>query len=194
MTTAASADQFRVLASSDCGRTWTELLKRNNTTTPKLSTIGDAAADIVAGTFIPEPSQYRSDSLSLNTLIGAGNNISVKFEMTSELGNYLYLDNVTIGGIQTSVNNYFNQTFSASIAPNPGDGSSKLLINPVTGQSVRVELIDITGKLVSSKELTPELYFSAEIQDLFGPVKPGIFIIRLSSDAGVRVIKWENKN
>jgi len=29
---------------------------------------------------------------------------------------------------------------------------------------------------------------------LFGPVKPGIFIIRLSSDAGVRVIKWENKN
>lgn len=194
MTTAASADQFRVLASSDCGRTWTELLKRNNTTNPKLSTIGDAAADIVAGTFIPEPNQYRSDSLSLNSLVGAGNNISVKFEMTSELGNYLYLDNVTIGGIQTSVNNYFNQTFSASIAPNPGDGNSKLLINLVSGQSVRADLIDVTGKLVSSKELAPASEFSTEMQDLFGPVKPGIFIIRLSSDAGVRVIKWENKN
>jgi hypothetical protein len=194
ITSAASADQFRVLASSDCGRTWTELLKRNNTTTPKLSTIGDTPSDVVAGTFIPEPNQYRLDSLSLNNLSGAVNNISIRFEMTSDKGNYLYLDNVSIGGITTNLRGEENGASNIRVIPNPGDGNSVLRLESLKGLSPTAELVEISGRVLSSFKLPSLTSMDITIRDAFGNQKPGLYFIRVSSSEGVRIIKWENKN
>jgi len=194
MTTAASADQFRVLASSDCGRTWVELLKRNNTTNPKLSTIGDTPSDIVAGTFIPEPNQYRFDSLSLGNLPGAGNNISIRFEMTSDKGNFLYLDNVSIGGITTSITEAARISGGVKIIPNPGDGNA-LLITGLNGASqARAELIEISGKVLAGYDLPLGENHGVKMNDAFGRQKEGLYFIRIQSQEGVQVIRWENKN
>jgi len=194
MTTAASADQFRVLASSDCGRTWVELLKRNNTTNPKLSTIGDTPSDIVAGTFIPEPNQYRMDSLSFSNLPGAGNNISIRFEMTSDKGNFLYLDNVSIGGITTSLSASSRSLAGVKIVPNPGDGNSLLITGLNGGDYAHAELVEISGKVLASYVFPAGENRGVKMNDAFGQQKEGLYFIRIRSFEGVQVIRWENKN
>jgi len=192
LTTAASSDQLRVLASSDCGRTWIELLKRNNTSTPKLSTIGDTPSDVVVGTFIPEPAQYRLDSLSLSSLPGSGNNISVRFEMTSEKGNFLYLDNVVIGGITTGFNDISLEGKGISIAPNPGDGNAVLQLSRLGAQVLGVELLDLQGKVLSSSKIEVSGNTRMTMNEAFGPQKTGIYLIRVKSASGIQSLKWAN--
>lgn len=193
MTTAASADQLRVLASSDCGRTWTELLKRNNSTNPKLSTIGDTPSDIVAGTFIPEPNQYRRDSLSFASLAGSGNNISIRFEMTSDKGNFLYLDNVVIGGITTGNAPELEKKESFLILPNPGDGNSILRIEGFAGKNIPTELLDVQGRIISSGNILSDGNQKLTMREVFGNINPGVYMVRIYTPAGIQVLKWANQ-
>ena len=192
MTTAASTDQLRVLASSDCGRTWTELLKRSNTTNPRLSTIGDTPSDVVAGTFIPEPNQYRSDSLSFASLAGSGNNVSIRFEMTSDKGNFLYLDNVVISGITTSLEQQTLNPESIQIQPNPGDGNSIFRVNGFSGKQIRSELLDLQGRILSSYSFKADENNLFTMREVFGSQNPGIYLIRIHTPAGIQVLKWSN--
>ncbi len=193
ISTAASADQLRVLASTDCGKTWTEYFKRSNTTNPKLSTIGDGVSDVVPGSFIPEPFQYRKDSISLASLPADVKNLIVKFEMTSEKGNFLYMDNFEISSITAADKLLATGKLALDIFPNPTrDQSSLVLRNPNSG-SIAFELLDVTGKVMSSRNIKTNI--GAEVStistaDLFGKVGPGIYFIRAKSGSEEKVIRW----
>ena len=190
--TATALDMFRVLGSTDCGRTWTELMRRTNGTNPKLSTIGDTPSDVVVGTFIPEPSQYRQDSLSLNNLTGNASNISIRFEMTSDKGNFLYLDNVIIGGITTDVAGEIRNQETMVIQPNPGDGGAILNLAGFSNREILAELSDLQGRKISQYNLNGQDAVSVRMQDAFGLQRPGMYLLRIKTKDGIRLLKWLN--
>lgn len=192
VSTATAVDQLRVLASTDCGRTWTELLKRNNTTNPKLSTIGDTPADVVVGSFIPEPTQYRRDSLSLNNLAGSAANISIRFEMTSDKGNFLYLDDVVIGGITTDLDESFSSQQQIRIQPNPGDGSAVLNLAGFAGKEINAELTDLQGRILGSFTSVGGESVQIKMSEAFGNHKQGIYLLRVRTSEGMRILRWVN--
>lgn len=193
VSTAASADQLRVLASIDCGKTWTEYYKRSNITNPKLSTIGDAAGDVVTGSFIPEPFQYRKDSISLSSLPTDTKNLIVKFEMTSEKGNFLYLDNFEISSITASDKLISNDKLAIEVFPNPTKDNSSLILRSPNSGSIVFELLDVTGKVLNTQSAKTNM--SGEISnistsDLFGKVSPGLYFIRAKAGNEEKVVRW----
>jgi hypothetical protein len=195
--TAASADQLRVLISTNCGKTWTEAWKRSNTTNPKLSTIGDGTADVVTGSFIPEPNQYRKDSISLASLPADTKNLIVKFEMTSETGNFLYLDNFWISQNVTGIEEVRQSVkMDMILYPNPSDMEARLMIKSPGSKPVRIELRDIAGRTIAVKDIQAfNLFETAEfsVGEAFQTVGPGVYFIHAQSVSAEKTIKWLRK-
>jgi hypothetical protein len=85
-----SFDRLRVLASKDCGLTYTSVYSKSG---PTLATAGDSDADFT------DPTQYewRKETVGLTTGFVAGsNNIIIQFENRNDFGNNIFIDNVNI--------------------------------------------------------------------------------------------------
>lgn len=189
--TAATVDQLRVLVSGNCGQTWTPVIVRNNTTNPPLSTIGMGNGDIVTSTFIPEPSQYRKDSVMLSMLPANTTSLLVKFEMTSERGNILYIDNLNIGRNVVSNNALYsrNQDF-VRLVPNPNQGEAFLEWAQDGGnQMVSIQLFDVTGKRLNTY-LSQEHAERLNTKELFGTLQKGVYLIQISKGNKIQNIRW----
>ncbi|MGI8893143.1 MAG: M43 family zinc metalloprotease [Bacteroidia bacterium] len=81
-------DSLFVLASEDCGATWSRIYSKGNN--PALAT----ANDITAG-FVPTTSQWRKESINLDSYAGKSN-VKFAFEAKSGWGNYCYVDDINI--------------------------------------------------------------------------------------------------
>jgi PKD repeat protein len=193
VSTAAAADQLRVLYSVNCGKTWVEVYKRSHTTTIKLSTIGDAATDVVASTFVPEPFQYRTETVSLASLPLSSPNVMIKFEMTSEKGNFLYLDDIRLT-TNTSIENLTRANgLEISLRPNPSSNESTLFFRNATSPSLAVQLTDLTGRVLSTAQiagLDGSSVQSASTSELFGKVPVGMYFIKVRTLGEEKIIRW----
>jgi PKD repeat protein len=187
---ATSTDQLRVLASVDCGQNWTPLITRNNTSNPTLATV----TGFVISDFIPEPTDYRKDSVSLSALTNGITNLLLKFEMRSDKGNNLFLDNVRIGNLALTSNfdieNEANK-LDVNVFPNPSNGISTFSIrNPKAGK-VEIELLDVLGRKISEKGLMDaQSEFSIQSNEVFGSVEKGIYFIKLRTSTEEKIARW----
>ncbi len=82
-------DSLIVSVTTDCGGTWTRLYAKGNQI---LSTNGGAN---ITSAFTPNASQWRKDTVSLQTYLGQPN-VKVRFENYCGYGNNLYVDNINI--------------------------------------------------------------------------------------------------
>jgi PKD repeat protein len=86
---ATYSDSLRVLVSTDCGATWTSVYYQGGT---NLATAPDNT-----NAFTPTATQWRKDSINLNTYINQPN-VMIAFRNIGRWGNNLYLDNINING------------------------------------------------------------------------------------------------
>lgn len=82
-------DSLVILASSDCGTTWSRLYAKGGT---QLATAPNTTAN-----FTPTAAQWRRDSIVLNQYVGQ-QYVQFKFQSKSGYGNPLYIDNINIRG------------------------------------------------------------------------------------------------
>jgi PKD repeat protein len=192
--TATASDQLRVLISTNCGQTWSEVWKKSNTTPNPLSTIGNTATDVVPGNFIPEPFQYRKDSISLSSLPQNTSNLMVKFEMTSQRGNFLYLDDVRVGNLTTAQSEILAAAdFKVNLFPNPTSGESTIEIRNLKSSQVQISLTDLAGREIARSETAAdasESLVQISSQKAFGKVNNGFYFIRIRNGASEKVIRW----
>lgn len=193
ISTATAADQLRVLISTDCGKTWTEMFKRSHTTNPPLSTIGNSAADVVSGTFIPELSQYRLDSISLASLPETTTNLLVNFEMTSERGNFLYLDNFRIAGVTSVADDILSKELSVLVIPNPSESNAVIRVQAGRSGSADIKVTDLTGRVHFSDRI--QIYNNsgeAEIKtdSWAAGLSSGVYLIQVSNGLQTRTVRW----
>jgi PKD repeat protein len=183
----ASTDQLRVLASTDCGQTWTSILTRSNTSNPTLST----TTAIITSDYIPDVTDYREEKVSLSNFSNGISNFLIKFEMRSDKGNNLFLDNVVVDGIVSNKSPDKLNSLRVELFPNPTLGSSSILLKNTDLKDIEIELSDLLGRNISRSILkNPGSETKIETTDVFGSVQKGIYLINVKSDSGKQTLKW----
>jgi PKD repeat protein len=89
----SSLDTLIVYISTDCEQTWTPIYTKGGST---LST-----APNQNGSFTPTPTQWRTETINLNSYIG-NSVVSFAFQNRNHNGNNLYVDNINITGTNTN--------------------------------------------------------------------------------------------
>src|SRR6185369_14524950 len=127
----------RVLVSTDCGTTYTQVYSKTGTTL--------ATAPDVGGNFTPNATQWRTETVDLSAYVGQAN-VMIKFEVFVNLGNNLYLDNIWIDqtvGIQEI------SSHSISVYPNPASGSVHFTL-PTVKENTSIQIYSTVGNLVKN--------------------------------------------
>lgn len=183
--TTASSDQLIVSVSSNCGRNWAPRITRTNTSNPPLSTIGTTASDVISN-FIPtSESQWRKDSASFGNLTTGLDYVLFKFDMTSDIGGFLYLDDIKIGSLILGTNGEWTRTnLAIEVIPNPATSESQISVYGFSGKTVNVELTDVLGKGLGTIVLSTDSDGRADIPLSVinnAGLKPGIYHLRATS-------------
>lgn len=96
-------DSLKVLVSSDCGVTWSQVYLKGG------PTLASTATNYTASVFVPTSTQWRTDTVYLNSYAGQGN-VMISFQNHGHFGQAIYLDNINIAG--SGAGSAPNATFS----------------------------------------------------------------------------------
>jgi hypothetical protein len=132
---ANSTERLRVLVSTDCGATYTQVYSKTGTAL--------ATAPDITGNFTPNATQWRTETVDLSAYVGQGQ-VMVKLEFFVNLGNNIYLDNINLDqtvGIQ-EISSHF-----ISVYPNPTNGNVHFAL-PVVKENTSIEIYSPVGSLV----------------------------------------------
>jgi len=94
-------------------------------------------------------------------------------------GDYLYVDNLAFSGSTTNINKNESSLFSFLVFPNPASVTLNMKINATSSQMVRFELMDLTGKLILSKNTiltADESNYTIDIQHIVS----GSYLLKIS--------------
>jgi len=177
---AAADDNLLVYITKNCGEKWI----------PRYGLTGDALVTNLGGLqndeFIPLPEEWRTESIFIGDFIGEV--IQLKFEVTSGRGNYLYIDNINLGGVNVGINDKDAKTqpFDALVYPNPATSNSNLRITTSQNLNLDVKLQDLLGRDVSSTvQLNPQKGNNVyPLSTLFEQPAPGIYLLQFSGPNG----------
>ncbi len=138
------SDTLRIYISNDCGDTYELLFEK---TGAELATAAEPiinALDIQSAIFVPTESEWKTEIIDLSDYSFESNS-TLKFTIVSGQGGTIYIDNINIGDVSTSVE-YANED-SFSISPNPvqsviniedklGDKNATYSISSINGDEV----------------------------------------------------------
>lgn len=101
---------------------------------------------------------------------------------------YLWVDNLAFSGTVTSVQNHESALLSVNVFPNPLAENIHVNLNLKSEQKVSLELLDVTGKLIVSKDLGILNGASSQLLNVSGITK-GIYFVKVISEKGTEVRK-----
>ncbi|MDA8886591.1 M43 family zinc metalloprotease [Bacteroidia bacterium] len=131
-----------ILASDDCGEGWRTIKAYNG---DKLVTNSTPSA----GWQPSQPEDWLSNSLDLSNY-SESTNLFVRFDVISQSGNSVFLDDINIGEFALSIPAY-ESDFELSLVPNPAQNSVTLIMENVNDATVSI--VDITGRLLLQQNL-----------------------------------------
>jgi PKD repeat protein len=172
-----SSDKLIVYLSEDCGTSW---ISRYTKSGAGLSTTGS----LISGSFIPSSTQWRQESVIIpNTF--AVDNVLLKFEATSELGNTIYLDDVQISGIVlgTEEDNAIKTSFN--ISPNPSNGDATVSFALPNATDFSLEVLTVTGQKVGAtlNRKAQSNQQELKLNEITGQqLVPGIYMVKLQAN------------
>ena len=146
--TATSNDNLEIFASKDCGATWTSIYQNNGST---LATVSGFTG-INWSPNVNDPTNWRSEQVTLTGL--AANNVLVKFVVTNDNGNNLYIDNINLRQTQPTGIAEKMLLPVVSVYPNPTNGITNVRLNVTSSQTATLKLVNILGQVVMTKNVT----------------------------------------
>lgn len=174
-----SEDLLRVYLSTSCGETWTPKFTKQGATL--------ATGGIVATSFTPSATQWRQESFNL-TGFAPRTNVRFKFQNVSDRGNNTYIDDVEITGTPNNADEIDEVTTGFGLYPNPSQGASTIQFKLNSPQRVRIQLLDITGRMV---EQILDQDMSAELHEVAVKTTiPGVYMIDLVTNGKHHVRRW----
>lgn len=168
-------DRLRVLVSTNCGQTWTQRYAKSGSIL--------ATAPTTSGSFTPNASQWRLETVSLNSSLQSATNVRIKFEFESDGGNDVYIDDINIVS-PTSVSSPDLNISQFTVFPNPAQENTTAMFTLTESMQTDIQVIDLTGRevmAVYSGELQPgEHRFDLNTAAL----SKGIYFVRLRAGNG----------
>jgi len=168
----AYIDELQILASTDCGATWNIVYDKSD---PSLATVLYDSASV----FVPSPTQWRTDTVNLNSYVG-NSSVFINFHGITGYGNDLYIDNINISET-VGINQITDPINILNIYPNPASNNLSIIVS----QKSVIEISNIQGQLI--KTITnAEKQTTIDVSDLSG----GVYIIKAKTENGVAVKKF----
>jgi PKD repeat protein len=157
-------DGLQVLASGDCGATYTTVYDKSNLV---LATVGSATTS----GFVPSGnSQWRHETIDLSSFAGSSR-VILRMKAISGNGNYMYIDNVNITGVTSSTPPTANFTPSVTTVC---AGQSVTFTNSSTGAGNSYSWSFPGGTPSSSTATSPTITYST----------PGTYSVSLQATNG----------
>jgi PKD repeat protein len=141
-------DGLEVLVSTNCGSTWTSVYMKSNTTL--------ATAAATTNAFVPTATQWRTETVNLTPYVG-NSKLIVSFKNLSGYGNNLYVDNINLTGVVSSVPPV--ASFSPS-ATTICAGQSVTFTNTSTGNPTSYAWTFQGGNPATSSATSPTVVFA----------------------------------
>ena len=172
-----SDDRLRVLISTNCGYTWTPRYIRSGAS---LSTTDGA---FISSNFVPTSSQWKEQNVNASML---ANNLNalVRFEMTSQGGNNLYIDDIRISGIVGTLDQ--NEPINyLEVFPNPLTYESHICFSLHRGSQTVINIYDIVGNRVATYNLglMHEGVHNMPVKEFANNLASGVYIIELQAES-----------
>ncbi len=147
--TTANSESLKIIASNNCGDTWTTRKTISGTTLGSLT-----ASSAWTPTTISDWTTVHCTSISS---IYYNSDFRFKFKFDGSGGNNLYIDDINIYGgapsdnIVLSVNSINNTILSElEVYPNPSEGELNVHFSIPTDENVSFQIQDVTGKINQS--------------------------------------------
>jgi hypothetical protein len=171
------SDTLEVLASTDCGASYTSLYKRAG---PSLSTTSRS----FTGEYAPQRGEWRKDSVNLTPYIGQGPFL-LAFRNTNEQVNDIYLDDVDV--YAKSVNPVLKNR-GMLVTPNPASAVVNVDFYPAPANLKAIAVYSVSGSLVAQTIVGDGAGSTHYAFDL-GRMAAGIYIVRVLWQDRVEVAK-----
>ena len=171
------SDTLSVLASSDCGLTWTEWYRKGG------EELGTAPQN--SNEFIPQSTEWRTETIDLNAYANQNLDVIVAFQNRGHWGNNIFVDEVKLC-YTASVSEQL--PFSAVLYPNPSEQTTVLGFSTYTKIKSLV-LTDISGRVIQ----VPYTVNSESIRFDVSKMASGIYTLVVETDKG-RVVKRLERN
>lgn len=141
------SDTLEVLASADCGNSWTLLYQKQD------SILSTSQFLALASSFTPSASEWRTETI---TLPGFNlPNVLVKFRIKNDAGNNVYLDNVNVTQSQPANVGLNSQALKGQeilVYPNPSNGFIHAAINSKESSLMIMSVLNSTGQLLMTEK------------------------------------------
>lgn len=134
---AGENDRLEILASTDCGVTWTTLF---NEAGASLSTKAAQTAR-----FYPQVDQWQDNSIDVSSLAGQSN---VVFAMrgTSDYGNSLYVDDIKVEITEAVNTNEVEAVNNLAIFPNPATTNLNVQFSLASAEDMTISVVNALGQ------------------------------------------------
>lgn len=147
---ANSNDKLDIMASSDCGTTWTNVFSQTGAMMTNIAPVSGSA-------YVPDvndPTHWRNE---LVTLTGFNkSSVLIKFVTTNGNGNNLFIDNINLEQTSPTAVRALNSVDQLQMFPNPASSQVNIEFSNSSKEPVQVYISDVTGKRVWSKEMVSD--------------------------------------
>jgi hypothetical protein len=183
-------DTLEISYSTDCGDTWKKLTQM---TKGEISTVGSYG-------FPYQPTwdgEWKQKSIDIKTTLGGKEKAFFRFRFKSGAdpvgfagtGNNFYIDRINISPYPAGINTLLNNNKTITLAPNPTNGSSYVIIKGRVSSTAQIQVTDITGKIMYSVQQTLDNQISRiEIPASAIAVK-GMYMVHVINDNQVQTEK-----
>jgi PKD repeat protein len=180
--TAYITEKLRVLVSTNCGQTWSQLVSKKGSTL--------LSAGLVPGYFIPtnDPQIWKLVTINIGSAYAQART-RFKFEWTGgPYGNEFYIDDINITGTNVGVNEISTVTYF-DLFPNPSQDNSSVQLSLKETEKVKITMTDLNGRVV--KEISDEVYSQGEHTVSFSTAElaAGLYLITVDDGATKQVKK-----
>jgi hypothetical protein len=163
-----SYDNLKVLASTDCGQTFNEVLFDETGT--------ELSEKISSASWAPSVmDDWTRKYVSLSSLAGQPG-VRLAFVFTNNNGNNLYLDNLEFFTSDDPTPPVVTKIFS--VYPNPGNAENTILTLNLPGRTnIQIEMMDAMGKLMLTQTMTDALNQTIPLP--LPNAVPGLYFVRV---------------
>jgi subtilisin family serine protease len=142
------SDSLAIYISTNCVQSWTQVYLNGGT---NLSTNG--GVDVQNTMFVPTASQWRTESVSLNSYIGQ-QSVIVAVQNRGRYGQALYVDNINLQYTTITVGSpELTDEWTINLFPNPSNGNINLAMDLVNQDNYTIEITNAIGQVVYTEAL-----------------------------------------
>ncbi len=139
---AITNDELSLRVSTDCGAHWYTVWVKDGTNL--------ATASPTSQLFLPEPDQWRAESVDISKYCGKGE-VILMFRAASDYGNDLFLDDINVSTSSVGTGNTSSEITAIKLFPNPANTFIHLSLQLRENADLRITVTNVLGEVVYSE-------------------------------------------